>query len=188
MIDMKAGLEEMGLTLTEKQLVQLDKMLDLLNAWNERHNLTRYKTREEQVIYHIFDALSAHRFFSSYKVILDIGTGAGFPGIPLAVMYPEKKFHLVDSNGKKIAYLKQVIKVLSLSNVSVYHERAEDLEIENIDVVTARALASPEAVKQLVAHLGDHLHFILYVGKSITEGVELLEVPGSNKVHGILTC
>lgn len=188
MIEIKTGLMKMGVPFTEDQLDQLEEMLLLLNQWNQKHNLTRYKSRQDQIIYHIFDSLSAYQCFSPYKVILDVGTGAGFPGIPLAILYPEKTFHLVDANGKKIAYLKLLIKTLSLKNVHVYHDRMENLQIKGIEVVTARALASPSVIKSWVSHLGDALTYILYVGKNISKGVNIVNVPGSEKTHGILIC
>ena len=115
------GAAKQGLDLDDHQLSMLMQVIDLLNKWNKKHNLTRITDTEQQCIHHILDALSAHTFFLPYMRILEIGTGAGFPGIPLAIIYPDKQFHLVDSNGKKIAYLKHLVKQLELKNVSLYH-------------------------------------------------------------------
>lgn len=185
------GLSKLNITYSERQIRQLEQMLDLLNEWNVRHNLTRYLEREDQIIYHVLDSLSAYKFFEVYESILDIGTGAGFPGIPLAIMYPNKQFHLVDSNGKKVAYLKALVKTLGLNNVIVYHERIEKLDI-TAEAITARALASTNKIKSLTEHMKPKA-YILFVAKELEEKIgELyhLDVPGSDKRHGILviTC
>ena len=179
----------MNIDISDNQLDQFDRMLDLLAIWNKKHNLTRLKDRREQEIYHILDALSAYAYFKDVKSIVDVGTGAGFPGIPLAIMYPEKQFHLVDSNGKKTAYLKQLSKYITLDNVSVHNGRIEALDIEGIDCVTARAVADPGIISSLTKHF-KNCQYLLYVGPNCPE-VEhskliKLSVPLSNKQHFLL--
>lgn len=186
-MNLEMGLEALGIDYSETQLNQLNQMLDLLETWNQRHNLTRYVSREDQIVYHILDSLSAYRFFKPYQSVMDIGTGAGFPGIPLAIFYPEKTFHLVDSNGKKVAYLKMLIQALGLENVKAYHSRIEKMEVST-EVITARALASIDKIQSLTTHLNKKA-YILFVAKEFDEGVgklEVVDVPGSQKQHGIL--
>ena len=185
----KSQLSTMEIKISEKQLGQFEGMLDLLAIWNEKHNLTRLKDRREQEIYHILDALSAYKYFEDSTVILDVGTGAGFPGIPLAIMYPEKHFHLVDSNGKKTAYLKQLSKHIGLTNVSIHHARVETLDINNIDCITARAVADPQVIMSITEKFKVST-YLLYVGpncpKVVNSTLDKLVVPCSNKQHYLL--
>lgn len=183
-MDIITGLDELKIVYSENQIQKLERMLDLLNEWNLRHNLTRYVKREDQIIYHILDSLSASSYFEKYESVLDIGTGAGFPGIPLAIFYPKKVFHLVDSNGKKIAYLRMLIDDLGLKNVSVHHDRIEKITTE-VDVITARALASIEKIKTLTMHLNPKA-YVLYVSKEESKEGKPVNVPGSNKTHFIV--
>ena len=185
----KSQLSTMEIKISEKQLRQFEGMLDLLAIWNEKHNLTRLKDRREQEIYHILDALSAYKYFEDSTVILDVGTGAGFPGMPLAIMYPEKHFHLVDSNGKKTAYLKQLSKHIGLTNVSIHHARVETLGIDNIDCITARAVADPQVIMSITDKFKAST-YLLYVGpncpKVVNSTLDKLVVPCSNKQHYLL--
>lgn len=186
-MDIKTGLSKLNIAYDDDNIEKLEYMLDLLNQWNKKHNLTRYKTKEEQIIYHILDSLAGYPFFASSDQILDLGTGAGFPGIPLAIFYPNKHFHLIDSNGKKIAYLRMLVKALALSNVSLYHSRIEDIQLDQAITVTARALASCDDIIQLTQNLSVS-NYILYIGKEILHTGELhqVHVPGSTKTHHIL--
>ncbi|UTC24979.1 16S rRNA (guanine(527)-N(7))-methyltransferase RsmG [Candidatus Comchoanobacter bicostacola] len=183
---LKENIQLLGIKCRDQQINQLDQMLAFLGTWNKKHNLTRLTEKRDQEIYHILDALSASHYFEQSNTILDVGTGAGFPGVPLAIMHPNKSFHLVDSNGKKIAYLRALILDLGLNNVTVYHERIEQLPIPNIDAVTARAVADPKTIINLTQHLNPKA-YILYVSKNCpgTEKAKIIElnVPESNRTH-----
>lgn len=183
-MNIEKGLSALGIDYSQKQLDQLEMMLTLLNKWNTRHNLTRYTQKEDQIIYHVLDSLSAYPYFKPFNHILDIGTGAGFPGIPLAILYPEKTFHLVDSNGKKVAYLQMLIQALALSRVTVHHERIENIDIQS-DVITARALSSTQEILKLTKDL-QISDYILYVGRQAEEDKIKVNVPGSEKEHYIV--
>ncbi|MCP8351735.1 16S rRNA (guanine(527)-N(7))-methyltransferase RsmG [Candidatus Synchoanobacter obligatus] len=183
---LKQHIEAMGIPYHDNQIEQLDSMLDFLGEWNQKHNLTRLKKKRDQEIYHVLDALSADPYFKESHVILDVGTGAGFPGIPLAIMNPDKQYHLVDSNGKKVAYLRALVQHLGLNNVTVYHNRVEQLPLAEVDAVTARAVADPEVVMSLTKHLNPNV-YILYVGRHCpdTAGAKMiaLSVPESDREH-----
>ena len=119
--------------------------LDLVVAANEYMNLTRIATPKEAAIKHVADCLLPWRHFSHARRILDAGTGAGFPGIPLALVFPETHFTLTDSIQKKARFIETVIEDLKLENVDVAAERAESLALEKRpDVITARAVAPLE--------------------------------------------
>lgn len=117
---------EIGLDLSEKQNTALIQYVELLARWNSTYNLTAVRDPSEMLDRHIIDSLSVVPFVDA-ATVMDVGTGPGLPGIPLAVMYPEKFFVLLDSNIKKTRFLTQASITLGLSNVEVIHERIENL-------------------------------------------------------------
>lgn len=135
---------------------QLLAYLELLQKWGEVHNLTAIRNPEEMVMLHILDSLSITRFLHGNNIV-DVGTGAGLPGIPLAIMHPEKHFTLVDSNNKKTRFLNQVIYELGIKNIEVIHSRSEDFHPERcFDSIITRAFASLKEMLTATAHLACH--------------------------------
>jgi len=127
--------------LTEKQIEQFDRLQELYADWNAKINVISRKDMDQFYIHHVLYSLGiaqVMRFQPGTKV-LDIGTGGGFPGIPLAILFPETHFHLVDSIGKKITVVKEVAKALKLSNVEAQQARAETL-VRKYDFVISRAV------------------------------------------------
>ncbi len=127
--------------LTEQQLQQLGMLDELYRYWNSRINLISRKDIDQLYLHHVLHSLSIARVtsFKANTAILDVGTGGGFPGIPLAIMFPEARFHLVDSIGKKIMVVNEVAKALGLSNVTAEQKRAEELNY-SYDFVVSRAV------------------------------------------------
>ena len=134
---------------------QVDKFLNYLLETNKNMNLTAITNKEEMISKHIYDSLLISKAYDfKNKTILDVGSGGGFPGIPLAMLYPTAHFVLLDSTMKKVKYLDQVAKHLNLTNVEVKCARVEELnEIGKYDVVIARALAELRIYLELVTHL-----------------------------------
>jgi len=128
-----------NLTQTQKQ--QFEGLYPLYKEWNEKINVISRKDIEDLYLKHVLHSLSIASFikFKDVHNILDIGTGGGFPGIPLAILYPEIEFHLVDSIGKKILVVSEVAKGIELKNVKAEHARAEQIR-GKYDVVTGRAV------------------------------------------------
>ena len=129
-------------SLTNEQVAKFEKYRDLLLEWNEKFNLTAITDLDEIEEKHFIDSLYTCKFidFSKGK-LLDIGSGAGFPGIPLAIAFPKLKVTLLESNGKKVSFLEEVKSQLGLENVSVINGRAEDLKQRDYyDFITARAV------------------------------------------------
>ena len=139
-------LKKMDIELTDNQLKQLEKYYELLVEWNEKFNLTNITDKEQVYLKHFYDSITLDKIINlkEQDSLCDIGTGAGFPGLVLKIVFPNLKVTLVDSLNKRIIFLNEVIKELKLSNIEVYHDRAEDFARENIekfDIVTARAVA-----------------------------------------------
>ena len=131
--------------LTEKQKFQFSKLQELYTFWNAQINVISRKDIDELYIRHILHSLGIAKIqaFKEGSKILDIGTGGGFPGIPLAILFPETQFHLVDSIGKKLKVVKDVVEGLGLENVSTTHGRVEEVK-ETYDFIVSRAVAQME--------------------------------------------
>jgi 16S rRNA (guanine527-N7)-methyltransferase len=148
-----SGLESLNLPVAEDSVGQLLGFITLLEKWNKAYNLTAIRDREDMVRLHLLDSLAIVPFIEGKRVI-DIGTGAGLPGIPLAVYLPDIEFVLLDSNAKKTRFVQQAIIDLKLGNVSVCHNRVEQYHPEKgFDTVITRAFASLSDIVQLTAHL-----------------------------------
>jgi 16S rRNA (guanine527-N7)-methyltransferase len=131
--------------ITQRQQQQFAQLLPLYSEWNEKINVISRKDVENFYERHVLHSLAIAKIiqFTSGTKILDIGTGGGFPGIPLAILFPDTHFHLVDSIGKKITVVKEVAAALELTNVKASHARVETLK-GDYDFVTARAVAQTE--------------------------------------------
>lgn len=152
-----AGLLEMGMSASGAQRSALLEYLSLLQRWNRSFNLTAVRDPLAMVDRHLLDSLSILPFLpESGAHILDVGSGAGLPGVPLAIMRPADKVDLLDSNGKKTRFLFQVKTALSLDNMAVLHARVEDwVPEEAYDIVVSRAFASLADMVSCCAHLCD---------------------------------
>lgn len=145
---------ELGINLTEEQLNQLDTYCNFLLEYNSHTNLTAIKEEEQVYLKHFYDSLTFIKALdvTKYNNLLDIGTGAGFPGMVLKIVYPELEVTLLDSNNKKINFLQELAKKLDLKKVDFYHGRAEDFCVKNretFDIVTARAVTNMTALSEL---------------------------------------
>lgn len=139
---------EYGVELSEKQLQQFQRYYELLIEWNEKINLTAITEPQEVAVKHFIDSVSAwdEKRFEGTKSIIDVGTGAGFPGIPLKIFQPQLKLVLLDSLNKRIKFLQTVVDELQLDNVECIHARAEEGAKnpklrENFDIAVSRAVA-----------------------------------------------
>jgi 16S rRNA (guanine527-N7)-methyltransferase len=130
----------------------LNQYLALMQRWNKRFNLTAIRTLDEMVSKHLLDSLALGPYVTGSEVI-DVGSGAGLPGIPLALNFPEKHFLLLDSNGKKTRFLTQVKIELGLDNVEILQCRAESLRDRKFDQVVCRAFKQPLEIYPALDHL-----------------------------------
>ena len=139
--------KQIDIEFNDKQLNQFYDYMNLLLDWNEKINLTAITEPEEVVLKHFIDSLTINKYIENNKTIADVGTGAGFPGIPLKIYRPDLNVVLVDSLNKRINFLNEVICKLDLKMISAIHSRIEDFgkdkkHRENYDYVTARAVAN----------------------------------------------
>jgi 16S rRNA (guanine527-N7)-methyltransferase len=138
---LQQGLDHFGLDLSTQTQAQLVQYVELLAKWNKAYNLTAVRNPEQMMARHVVDSLSIEPYITAQR-IADIGTGAGLPGIILAIVKPERELFLVDSNSKKTRFLTEVVRQLKLTNVQVHHGRVEDLDVAPFNQITSRAFAS----------------------------------------------
>lgn len=158
---LELGLQEMGLPLPDAVRDKLIRFIALLEKWNRIYNLTAIRDPRQMVTHHLLDSLAILPFVNGPRV-LDIGTGAGLPGIPLALARPELHFTLLDSNAKKTRFVTQACGELDIHNVTVIHERVERYRPgEKFDTLISRAFSNlaemVEAAKPLCAERGEFL-------------------------------
>lgn len=150
---LQQGIEQLALKVSPTQFRQLIDYLSLLKKWNKAYNLTAVRDPLQMVTKHLLDSLIVLPYLQGHSVI-DIGTGAGLPGIPLAIVDPERSYFLLDSNGKKIRFLQQVVLQLGLKNVITIEDRAENYVAEHcFDSVVARAVATIAEIVNKTEHL-----------------------------------
>ncbi len=136
------GINQIGIDVSAAQLELLMQYLALFVKWNKAYNLSAIRDPKAMVTLHLLDSLAVAPHFDGQNV-LDVGTGGGLPGIPLAILFPSTQFTLLDSAGKKIRFLFQVINELGLKNVQVQNVRVEAFKpVDNFDVIISRAFAS----------------------------------------------
>ena len=135
------GCRQMNIELSEEKAEKFLELTDLLLRWNKKINLTSITKPDEVITKHILDSLSLLPHVHGSRV-LDVGTGAGFPGVPLALMLPDVEFTLLDSNNKKITFIKHLAAKLDMSNLNATHSRIQDLSTDALfNSITARAFA-----------------------------------------------
>lgn len=165
---LRAGVEKLSLSLPEGAIEKLQSYLDLLVKWNGAYNLTAIRDPGQMVVRHLLDSLSIVPNIQGASLI-DVGTGAGLPGLVLAIALPELNVTLLDSNGKKVRFLRQVIADLKINNASAVHARVEEFD-HQFDLVSSRAFATladmVNGSQQLLAENGE---FLAMKGVSPTE-------------------
>ena len=187
--DLEAGLCELNLNCSSLQLEKLLKHLELLQRWNKAFNLTAIRDPLQMVRLHLLDSLAIHPYVQGLKSIIDVGTGPGLPGIPLAILNPEINFTLLDSNGKKTRFLFQAINELKLTNASEINHRVEAYQPNQLfDAVISRAFSSISDMLNQCDHLvSDQGCFLAMKGKKpdselsqMTKAYKVVEVSEVN--------
>jgi 16S rRNA (guanine527-N7)-methyltransferase len=138
-MQLTSGLDILNLDLTNQQIDALNTILVEHMKWNQVFNLSAHRTEHDVVVYQILDSLSVYPFIST-GTLLDIGTGPGFPGLPLAVIFPETQITLLDSNDKKLSFARHIKSLCHLDNVEIVHQRIEDVrDNQRFDQIISRA-------------------------------------------------
>lgn len=151
---LRQGLADISLRLEEAQEQQLLSYLALLEKWNKSFNLTAITAPHKMLSYHLLDSLVIHDKISDRANALDVGSGAGLPGIPLAIIKPQSTWVLLDSNGKKTRFMQQALALCGIKNAVVVKSRVEDYHAsKSIDVIISRAYASISHFSRTVSHL-----------------------------------
>ncbi len=155
--ELRLGAAQLDITLDDRQQALLMGYLSLLNKWNKAYNLTAVRDPAEMVSRHLLDSLSVVPYVQQGGANwLDVGSGGGMPGIPLAILFPERRFTLLDSNGKKTRFLTQVKLELQLANVEVVHSRVEAFQpTQPFAGITSRAFSALADFTAWTRHLGD---------------------------------
>ncbi|RIY32074.1 16S rRNA (guanine(527)-N(7))-methyltransferase RsmG [Psittacicella melopsittaci] len=161
--------------MTEKFLTYLE----LMHKWNQAYNLTAIKDPEQMLIKHLFDSLVVAPYFANYESVLDVGTGAGLPGIPLALFFaqvnPQIHFTLLDSLGKRIQFLRHVVLSLKLENVTIVHSPVEDYHAQTFACITSRAFTALDRMTLVCEHLlAEQGHYVLLKGAKTEEEIQTL--------------
>lgn len=184
--EFKLEVSKLGINVTSLELDKLEKYYDLLVEWNEKINLTAITLKKDVYLKHFYDSLTINKIIdlSEIDTLCDLGTGAGFPGIVLKIFFPQLKLTLVDALNKRIKFLEIVVNELSLDNVTLVHERAEEYGKENrecFDIVTARALSSfPILLEYGIPLLKINGHLIAMRGlNDSNDGINALNVLNS---------
>jgi len=168
---------KLGINITNEQMQKLEKFYNLLLLWNEKMNLTRITERDEVYLKHFYDSLTISKVIDLNKdlTLCDVGSGAGFPGIVLKIVFPNLKIILIDSLQKRVNYLNEIIKELDLSDIEAIHTRAEDYaknHREEYDVVTARAVANLKVLSELCIPMVKEQNYFIAMKANIEEELE----------------
>jgi 16S rRNA (guanine527-N7)-methyltransferase len=174
----------LGVSLAAADAERLCALLDELVRWNRTFNLTAIRSPAEMLTHHLLDSLAIHSDLVGER-IADVGTGAGFPGLPLALIQPARRFTLIDSNGKKIRFVAHAARLLGLANVEALQARAEELSPEpRFDTVMARALAPlPELLNTVAGLAGPDTRVLAMKGKRPDK--ELAALPRAWRVMSV---
>ncbi|WP_241722549.1 16S rRNA (guanine(527)-N(7))-methyltransferase RsmG [Raoultella sp. HC6] len=178
-------LDEAAITLTDHQKNQLVAYVGLLDKWNKAYNLTSVRDPNEMLVRHILDSIVVAPYLQGSRFI-DVGTGPGLPGIPLAIVRPESHFTLLDSLGKRVRFLRQVQHELKLENVTPVQSRVEAFPAEPpFDGVISRAFASLNDMVSWCHHLpAEEGHF--YALKGVAQAEELTDLPAGYAVSEVI--
>jgi len=173
------GLDELGFENDPLLIEKLEIYLATLKKWNRVYNLTAIDEDSEIIVKHFLDSLSVNQYIQNSGRILDVGTGAGFPGLILALFNPEKSFVLVDGVSKKISFLQEMIGKLNLKNVIAVHTKVEKYNVaEQFDIIISRAFADIKKMTKLTSHLiKDGGKFIAMKGPDVMSELDDISLP-----------
>ena len=174
----RQGLNVLGIPFSEDQVVRFLTYLSELKKWNKAYNLSGLKTDREIIIKHFLDSLLFIRVLPARSVtVADIGSGAGFPGVPVKIMCPKLKIFLVEPVGKKAIFLRHICSRLSLEGIEIVDKRIEEVEMLEVDAAMTRALYSVrDFIEKMKGHINKRGVLILSKGPKLTEELKGLNM------------
>jgi 16S rRNA (guanine527-N7)-methyltransferase len=182
----RAGIGAMQLELPESAVQKFAQHLDLIAKWNRVHNLTAVRETDQMVVLHLLDSLSVLPHLAQAKTVLDVGTGPGLPGVPVAIARPDLAVTLLDSSHKKSTFLRQVKTELDLANVEIVCERVESwTPAQRFDAVISRAFSELADFVQQAQHLVAPGGVMLAM-KGVYPFEEIARVPATHRVAKVL--
>lgn len=165
-------LDAEGIQLERETIVKLENFASLLHEWNQIHNLTGART-VDAIYVNIIDSLYPLTFIKKPETLLDVGTGAGFPGLVLAIALPETRVVLAEPLKKRVSFLKYAAIDLGLSNVSVEAKRVEEVADEAFDLISSRAVTNTRLLLELTSKISDaHTEYLFYKGSRVFDEIE----------------
>jgi 16S rRNA (guanine527-N7)-methyltransferase len=169
---LSAKLEKIGLSYDEQFYERCDKFVALLQQWGAVHSLTA-QLKREQIEANIIDSIYPMKFINEFESLADIGTGAGYPGMLLAIANPDKKVALIEPKAKRVAFLNFVKNALKLENVEVIQKRVEELSPRSYDIITSRAVTNTALLLSLTNTIsGNDTEYLFYKGSICKEEIE----------------
>jgi 16S rRNA (guanine527-N7)-methyltransferase len=188
------GIRELGLMADDQKIDQLIAYASLLQKWNKVYSLTAITKPEHIITHHLLDGLTVIPHIKEAKMIIDVGSGMGVPGVVLAIWNPSSQVVLLDSNQKKCTFLRQVVIELGLKNVDIVYARVEEyISVQKFNIIISRAFASTQLFMELTRHLlADDGYFLAMKSKvdEIVENCEQIKVkiPGIDDERVLLKC
>jgi len=171
-MSLKEKLENIELQFDDTFYDRCEKYTSLLQQWGKIHNLTA-SLKNEEIENNIVDSVYPIKFLNDFDSLADVGTGAGYPGMLLAIARPESKVVLVEPRAKRVAFLNFVKSALKLENVKIEQKRIEDLEDETFDIITSRAVTNTTLLLELTSHLKDeNTQYLFYKGSLCEEEIK----------------
>jgi len=169
---LKEKLEELNLSFDEVFYERCDKYIALLQQWGKIHNLTA-SLKTEEIENNIIDSVYPLKFLNEFSSLADVGTGAGYPGMLLAIAKPNARVVLVEPRAKRVAFLNFVKAALKLQNVYIEQKRIEDLQDDAFDIITSRAVTNTTLLLELTSHLKDKkTEYLFYKGSLCEEEIK----------------
>jgi 16S rRNA (guanine527-N7)-methyltransferase len=180
---LKKQLQNININLDDQFYDDCEKFSLVLKQWNKTHNLTG-ACENEDIEKNIIDSVYPISFICNVSKLVDIGTGAGYPGLILAIALRDTKCILVEPRVKRVAFLNYVKNLLKLKNVEVIQKRVEDIQIDNIDLITSRAVTNTKLLIDLTKHISsDKTKYLFYKGSLLQDELEELDIDSYEVVN-----
>ncbi len=172
---LKSAIKEESIDINEDRVLKLENYAKKLKWWNKTHNITGAKS-DEDIIKNIIDSLYPIKFIPKKRTLLDVGTGAGFPGLILAIAWQDTEVTLAEPLNKRASFLRYIIQDLELKNTTVFKNRVEKLQDKNFEIVTSRAVTNTKLLLELTKNITDkETEYLFFKGERVFEEIDELK-------------